>query len=294
MHLLTTAEAADYLKLSERKLYELVAEQRIPCSKATGKWLFPRAELDRWVLAGLSRPGGLLPPIPPAIVGGSHDPLLEWALRESGSGLASLPEGSEAGYRRLLEGEVAMAAIHFHDLEHAGADANVAAVSREPGLADAVLIGFATREQGLLIAPGNPMELASLTDVAGKHARFAMRPDGAGARQLLQALLRRERLDLGALVAAEGTAPTGPDIAQAIRAGRADCGIATRSVAIGAGLPFLPLAHEHFDLLMRQRDYFRPPLQAFIALVRSPRLAARAAELGGLDVAAAGRIRWAP
>lgn len=294
MQLLTTAEAADYLKLSERKLYELVAEQRIPCTKATGKWLFPRAELDRWVLAGLSRPPGLLPPIPPAIVGGSHDPLLEWALRESGSGLASLPEGSEAGYRRLLEGEVAMAAIHFHDLEHADADANVATVSREPGLADAVLIGFATREQGLLTAPGNPMELASLADVAGKHARFAMRPGGAGARQLLQALLRRERADLGALVAAEGIAPTGPDIAQAIRAGRADCGIATRSVAIGSGLPFLPLAYEHFDLLMRQRDYFRPPLQAFIALVQSPRLAARAAELGGLDVAAAGRIRWAP
>ncbi len=62
---LTTEEAAAYLRLKERKLYELVAEGAIPCSKVTGKWLFPRAALDRWVAAGLARPrlrgGGLAP-----------------------------------------------------------------------------------------------------------------------------------------------------------------------------------------------------------------------------------------
>jgi excisionase family DNA binding protein len=41
--LLTTDEAAEYLRLSERKLYELVAERAVPCSKVTGRWLFPRA-----------------------------------------------------------------------------------------------------------------------------------------------------------------------------------------------------------------------------------------------------------
>ena len=49
--------------------------------------------------------------------------------------------------------------------------------------------------------------------------------------------------------------PTGPDIAQSVRAGRIDCGIATRSVARSAGLDFLPLTWERFDLVMRQRDY---------------------------------------
>ena len=69
MDLLTTAEAAEYLRLGERKLYELVAEERIPCSKVTGKWLFPRNELDRWVLSGLARPADMIPPEPPPIVG---------------------------------------------------------------------------------------------------------------------------------------------------------------------------------------------------------------------------------
>src|ERR1041384_205201 len=99
--LLTTDEAAVYLRLSERKLYELVANGAVPCTKVTGKWLFPRAALDRWLVAGLVLPALAQAPAPP-IVGGSHDPLLEWALRESGSGLASLPEGSEAGLRRLV------------------------------------------------------------------------------------------------------------------------------------------------------------------------------------------------
>ena len=93
MKLLTTSEAAEYLRLGERKLYELVAEERIPCSKVTGKWLFPRHELDRWVTSGLVRPAGMLPQEAPPIVGGSQDDLLEWSLRQSGSGLASLSEG---------------------------------------------------------------------------------------------------------------------------------------------------------------------------------------------------------
>ena len=79
--LLTTDEAAEYLRLSERKLYELVAERAVPCSKVTGRWLFPRAALDRWVSAGLIAPAGLAQDSAPPIVGGSHDPLLEWALR---------------------------------------------------------------------------------------------------------------------------------------------------------------------------------------------------------------------
>src|SRR6187401_3232313 len=115
MELLTTDEAATYLRLSERKLYELVANAAVPCSKVTGRWLFPKAALDRWVSAGLQAKAPLAQPAPP-IVGGSHDPLLEWALRESGSGLATLPEGSEAGLARFEQGGIVATALHLHPL----------------------------------------------------------------------------------------------------------------------------------------------------------------------------------
>ena len=173
LELLTTGEAAGYLRLKERKLYELVADRQIPCTKVTGKWLFSRADLDRWLLAGMARPHGVIPAEPPPIVGGSHDPLLQWALSESRAGLAILPEGSEAGYQRFLKGEVIAAAIHFHDLGDPERDANLEIVRREATLYDAVLIGFATREQGLLVAPGNPLGLIGV--VRRPHQKAACR-----------------------------------------------------------------------------------------------------------------------
>src|SRR5262249_29008448 len=155
-----------------------------------------RADLDRWLLAGMVRPQGALPAEPPPIVGGSHDPLLQWALSESRTGLAMLPEGSEAGYQRLLKHEVVAAAIHLHDLADPDADANPRRLGAEPALHDAVLIGFATREQGLIVAAGNPLTIVSLRDAQARALRAALRPQGAGAQLLLLGLLRRESLSL--------------------------------------------------------------------------------------------------
>jgi excisionase family DNA binding protein len=289
--LLTTDEAADYLRLSERKLYELVADRAVPCSKVTGRWLFSRTALDRWVSAGLIAPAGLAQLSAPPIVGGSHDPLLEWALRESSSGLASLPEGSEEGLRRLTRGEVMIAAIHLHRLDGDDETANPDAVADAAGLHDAVVIAFARREQGIVVASGNPLALNDMASVATARARMAQRPAGAGAQLLLLALLARAGIALDDLKLAKPTFPTGPDIAQAIRAGRVDCGIATQSVAKSAGLDFLPLAWDRFDLVMRQRDYFMKGPQALFGFMREAGFLERAAELGGYDVGDAGAVR---
>lgn len=287
--LLTTDEAATYLRLSERKLYDLVAHNAIPCSKITGRWLFPKAALDRWVLAGLVTPA--LSQAAPPIVGGSHDPLLEWALRESGSGLASLPEGTESGLRRLARGEVIAAAIHLHRIKDDDDNANADAIASAPGLHDAVLIAFGRREQGLLVAPGNPLKLTGIASAAAARARVALRQPGAGAQLLLLALLAREGLEFQRLNTMKPPCPTGSDLAQAVRAGRADCGIATRSAAQATGLDFIPLAWERFDLALRQRDYFMPGPQALFAFLRTDAFRERATEMTGYDVSEAGAVR---
>jgi excisionase family DNA binding protein len=289
--LLTTDEAAEYLRLSERKLYELVANRKVPCSKVTGRWLFPRTALDRWVSAGLIAPAALAQVAAPPIMGGSHDPLLEWALRESNSGLASLPEGSEEGLRRLTQSEVMVAAIHLHRLDGDDETANLDAVADAAGLYDAVVLSFTRREQGILVAPGNPLGLSDMASIATSRARMAQRPAGAGAQLLLLALLARSGIGLDELKLAKPAFPTGPDIAQAIRAGRIDCGIATQSVARTAGLDFLPLTWERFDLVLRQRDYFMKGPQALFDFMREAGFRDRAAELGGYDVSDTGAVR---
>lgn len=293
MRLFTTAEAAEYLRLKERKIYELVAEDAIPCTKVTGKWLFPKTELDHWLASNLVRPKGSRPADPMPIVGGSHDPLLEWALRDSGSGLATLPEGSEAGLSRFEQGGIVASAMHLHSLSGTG-DANVEALEKRGGFHDAVLIGFARREQGWVVAADNPLAISTIADIARTKARLAARPHGAGAQLLLLSLLHRASLSMEQIATVKPPCPTGSDIAQAIRAGRADCGIATRSVANASGLAFVPIVWERFDIVIRYRNYFHRPLQAFLTFLRSAPFIRQAEELGGYDLTDAGTVRYAP
>jgi excisionase family DNA binding protein len=288
---LNTEDAAAYLGIKERKLYELVAHGGVPCSKVTGKWLFPRAALDRWVEAGLAYPDGFTPADPPPIIGGSHDPLLEWAARRSDSGLALLSEGSSAGLARLERHAVAMAAIHLHARVDED-DANVAGVRALAHAHDAVVIAFARREQGLLAAPGNPLGLAQLSDVVAAQARFGMRQGGAGAQLLLHKLANRAGISTEALPATGTPYATGQDLAFAIRAGEVDCGIATRAVAAANGLGFVPLVWERFDLALRRRTYFEPGPQRLFALMREPEFRRHADQLTGYDVSEAGLVRF--
>jgi molybdate-binding protein len=142
-----------------------------------------------------------------------------------------------------------------------------------------------------VLPSGNPLDIKSIEDAAARRARITMRPQGAGAQLLLLALLAQARLKIDDLVPVTPPCPTGPDVAQAIRAGRADCGIATRSVA--TGLDFVPLAWESFDLVLRQHEYFRAPLQSLLGCLATPAFHARAGEMGGYDTSIAGTVRYA-
>src|SRR5262249_10212181 len=181
-----------------------------------------------------------------------------------------------------------------HDLSaNATEDANITAVRATSGLHDAVLVGVAKRQQGLLLAPGNPKNLRSLSDVVANGATMAMRQPGAGAQLLLEALLARIGATPKQLKRLEPPCLTGPDLAAAVRAGNADCGVATRAAAKSAGLDFVPLVWESFDLLMRQRSYFRSNMQALVRFLGEARLSQRAAEMSGYDTASSGRVRYA-
>ncbi|HZC97737.1 MAG TPA: substrate-binding domain-containing protein, partial [Bradyrhizobium sp.] len=207
-----------------------------------------------------------------------------------------LTEGTTRGVERLKRGEVIATAIHFHSQTmsaESAEDANVAAARAMPDLHDAVLVGVIRREQGLLLVPGNPKSLLGVADVLASGAKMAVRQPGAGAQMLLEVLLTRAGAGLKDLRRLDSPCLTGSDLAASIRTGKADCGVATRAAAKAAGLDFVPLLWENFDLLMRQRSYFRPPMQALITFFRQKRLKTRAAELTGYDAAPSGQIRYA-
>lgn len=237
--------------------------------------------------------GGFAARDPAQVIGGSHDPLLEWALRACNAGLVYAPEGSAAGLQRFVDGELVAAAIHLHAFND-DSDENIAVMRSEPRLRDAVLIGFARREQGIVVAKGNPLGLMGIRDVARTGIRVAVRPAGAGAQLLLESLLTREEFDISRLTVVTPVCPNGMDIAQAIQAGRADCGIASRSVAKAVGLDFVSMGWERFDLVVGQREYFRPPLQTFFTFLKTQTMSDHAQDAGGYNISMAGQIRFAP
>lgn len=285
--LMTTAEAAEYLRLGERTVYDLVRRKSIPCSRVSGKLLFPRRLIDMWIEREVAMEGPDLSE-PPPIVAGSSDPLLEWALRESGSGLAILSEGSGEGLARLAHGEAMAAAMHLRDPD--SGEYNLPALREAGGLYDAVLLHWAWRRQGLVVAPGNPLNICSLHDLAESKGRLVLRQSGAGAQQLLLHLLSETGLTLDSLHTLERPALTESDVATFVADGEADCGLAIASVATRHRLGFVPLVHERFDLAVRRRAYFRPPLQALFAFIRTPAFAAKAKALGGYDISESGKV----
>jgi putative molybdopterin biosynthesis protein len=285
---LTTSEAAAYLRLKQRTIYDLVARGAIPCSRATGKLIFPRRLLDRWMESHVEFRSPQIA-APPPIMSGSSDPLLDWALRASGSGIAGLFEGSEAGLERLFEGKALAAGLH---IMNDGPGYNTQAVEKVAPFCDLVLICFAKREQGIVVARGNPLGIASLADLARLRPRLVMRQPGSGSQRLFERLLadaglRPDDLNMSAQPALGET-----DVAAEVADGRADCGLAIGAVAKRFGLDFIPLATERFDVACRRRDYFEPPLQSLFRLARTVEFAKTAARLGHYDVADTGTVQF--
>jgi putative molybdopterin biosynthesis protein len=284
---LNTQEVAAYLRLKERTIYELVRNRQIPCSRVTGKLLFPRRLIDLWVTSQLDYEGAALRH-PPPVVAGSHDPLLDWALRASGSELALFNGGSEDGLARLADDKAMVAGLHI--LDSRSGEYNVPALRAMRGLSDIVLVEWTKRQQGLVLAQGNPRRIAEPADLARPGIRLVPRQEGAGAQILLRHLLDQAKLRLENLTLVTPPALTENEVAAAILGDRADAGLAVRAVAQHFRLDFVPLRWERFDLALRRHSYFEPPMQRLLGFTRSDGFRQQAAALGGYDLAGTGTV----
>ena len=286
---MNTREVADYLRIKERKVYDLVAQRKIPCTRVSGKWLFPRELIDLWLMGSAEGPEPpAARPEPPAIVSGSHDPLLEWAVRESGSGLAVLFNGSLDGLERFAAREAQACGLHVLDPD--SGQYNAPLLARRLAAEPVVAVEWAWREQGLILPPGNPLSIGSVADLAGR--RFAARQKEAGSHILLTHLLGEAGLDAAALRLEGPPLRSETEVALAVAGGGADAGLGVHAAARQMRLDFLPLARERYDLLVWRRLYFSEPFQALLALARRPAFARRADDLGGYDTAGLGTVRY--
>ena len=249
--LMTVTEVADYLRVRERTIYELVRTQRIPSCKLSGKLLFPRRLVELWVAQSADYPQAQTHlAAPPPVIAGSHDPLLEWAARESKCGLALLVDGSTGGIHSLLAGHAVACGLHL--IDPVTGDYNASGLARSPPGLDFVVIEWARRRQGLVVARGNPARIGSVGDLKNANVRVATRQPGSGSALLLSKLMADAGFGAEDLRVAGTPVSSETDIAVAVREDKADTGLAIEAVARQQGLDFVPLQWEQFDLVVRR------------------------------------------
>lgn len=209
----------------------------------------------------------------------SHDDALS-ALREhallqaheQGQGQLHLDirfTGSVDAIRALNEGRCVMAG--FHTLLNTGPDTLTERIYKpllQPG--QHKIIGFAQRTQGLMVARGNPLALASLQDLAARQARFANRALGTGTRVVLDELLAQAGLAASAIPGYDHTEPSHAAVAHAVAVSQADAGLGIAVAAHRAGLDFVPLARERYHLVCLKSALAQPGIQALLQLLKTP------------------------
>ncbi|HPE78930.1 MAG TPA: helix-turn-helix transcriptional regulator [Gammaproteobacteria bacterium] len=284
---LTTRELAEMLRIKERKVYDLAASGQVPCSRAMGKLLFPRREIEAWLARESSGGGEAKALRRPAVLLGSYEPLLEWALRESGCGLATLLDGSLDGLDRFARGEGVASGLHVFDPENS--EWNIPVIRSRFADAAVALVEFAWRERGLIVAPGS--ESAFADPGALKDRRVVPRQGGAGSQVLLLQLIGQAGLQTTDVIWTD-TARTESDAALAVLEGKADATLGLRAMAEQLRLGFVPLLRERYDLLVDRAAWFDPPLQRLVAFCLSPAFAAKATEYAGYDVSGFGTVRF--
>jgi excisionase family DNA binding protein len=280
---LTVRQAAEYLHLNEKKIYALIQEGQIPATRATGKWLFPRALLDQWLLE--TAHGGALSDR--LIVAGSDDPLLAHAISRlaaevGAEGLiAYCPGGTRLGLDKLAQRQASVATIHWGPADAAeGAHARL--IAEYPGHGQWVVVQMALREQGVMLRPG----LAGF-DLHDPGLRWSMRQAGAGSQAFFEAVAGRG----GSGFKLAQQAISERDAAFLVRSGAADCAPGTRSAAGEFGLEFVALGSESFDFVLPRQIYFRKLFQQLLEILGSKPLRTLAERLGGYDMGTLGRLR---
>ena len=284
---LTTKELAALLRIKERKVYDLAATGKIPCSRAMGKLLFPRQAVEAWIAGenpSVGTTGGLRRP---AVFLGSYEPLLEWALLESGSGLATLLDGSTDGLMRFVAGEGMAAGLHVYD--PVDLEWNIRAVETHCAQQAVVLLEFAWRERGLIVAPNATEQLGQLSSLCGK--RVVPRQPGAGTQVLIEHLLAEAGVSVSEVEWTDA-ARTESEAALAVLDGRADAALGLRALAEQLRLGFIPLLRERYDMLVDRAAWFDPPLQRLANFCRSEDFANKAAQFAGYDVSGLGTVRF--
>jgi putative molybdopterin biosynthesis protein len=262
--LLTTKELADFLRLNEKKVYQLIKEGGIPHMRIAGKWLFPKGHVMRWIDERVQRERDIY-------MVGSDDILLArlLALYSRERFPQSLTFYSSVGSMRGIE---ALAhkkghACCAHLLDRETGEYNLPFLNRHLASERYIVVNLCYRRQGLFIQKGNPLGIKGLEDAVKKGLRFINRNEGSGTRFLLEYLLREKGVTEKEIIGFADTVDTHLEVALKVLFNEVDVGLGIEYVAHLFALDFIPLRQERFDLVIPKELWTTQAIREFLSYV---------------------------
>ncbi|MBQ2836828.1 MAG: molybdopterin biosynthesis protein [Peptococcaceae bacterium] len=228
------------------------------------------------------------------VVIGSHDPLLDELgnmlhVADESLYMSSSHVGSMGGIMAIRRGEAHMAGCHL--LDTVTGEYNLSFMKKYFPKGDVKLIRCVGREQGLMVAKGNPLDIQKFADIAKDGVRYVNRQKGSGTRILADYLCKTEQIDMASVYGYEREEMTHTSVAAQIANGSADAGMGIYSAAKLYDLDFIPICVEEYDLIISDYAWNTPMVQQLMKVLKSDIFRQKLMELGGYTVDNAGELR---
>ena len=227
------------------------------------------------------------------VVIGSHDPLLDELgdmlhLADGSVYMSSSHVGSMGGIMAIRRGEAHAAGCHLLNTEDGSY--NVSFLKKYFPRGGVKLVRCVGRQQGLMVAKGNPLNIEKFEDIARSGLRYVNRQKGSGTRILTDYLCKQNGLDTAAIYGYDREELTHTSVAAQIVSGSADAGMGIYSSAKLYDLDFIPICIEEYDLIVPDHAWDTPQVQMMIATLKSEAFREKIRSLGGYTIENPGEI----
>jgi putative molybdopterin biosynthesis protein len=294
--MLNTKEVAGYLNINEKQVYRLIKEKKIPATRITGKWTFPRRLIDEWIIESASENIGkkkrreLEDHI---VIMGSNDFTIELLSHELSRrfpefSLSFSNLGSIGGLIALGRGSSHIASCHLLDPDTG--EYNLPYLPRYLPDLETTAINLIYRDLGLILRSGNPLEIAGIEDMVRPKIRIINRQEGSGTRIFFDFELKRLGIDPNRINGYEKQVNTHAEVATAVLSGVADVGLGILSAAKMLGLEFIHITRERYDLVIPEENLSAKPVAALLEVIRSQEFRGKVEQMGGYDTRDSGKI----
>ncbi|MEC1523532.1 helix-turn-helix transcriptional regulator [Neobacillus niacini] len=294
----TPDEVAQLFQISKHTVYELIKRGELQAFKVGNKMRIEYEEIERYkestkAPAKKIQAEQIEPPASIQIrLSGSHDFLVEHFVKQTSKDLHLQIQptyiGSLEGLMMLYRGQTDIAAIHL--LDPASQEYNLPFINQLFVHESICVVRFASREQGFIVAKGNPKGISNFGDLTRKDIQFVNRQKGAGTRFLLDSMLSKQGIDPAAINGYENEEWNHLSTASYISRGVADVAFGIHSAASHLGLDFIPVAKEQFDLVLRMSNENKENLVKLIHYLQSDHFKSSITELEGYDIEELGKV----